>query len=403
MASFSIGCMTCSSIVARCMDRTRKLKRLTIILLTTSIVGNILYTITYSVWFPIFGRLLCGMTNTIRSCYMGEISRTHRKEEFTKIITLYEIAGNIASAISPVTPALFAFMHFNITAGWVIRQENAIGLILACMTTLLLVYSVIFLKDLSVDPVFPEIQKKHFPNQMVAASNNNNNNNDNNDNNNNNNNNNDTHLEDQGLLTFRDILQNDGIMVFLTYMFVSATQHYQLDLLTNMVAIMDFQYSISQYGIIVAIATALMCVSIYFIQKMMTSSLDTYFLSINNLVWIIIAQTLVSLSLWIKSWASNTLGFITVGLVVLLNYLHGTITIICVKQILFKLTPSHSASIIDSYRFNSLIAAVLIAFFTASYVFMVKDMIMPIYNLLSYLLIIYLIVYRKKYLKLLED
>lgn len=74
MASFSIGCMTCSSIVARCMDRTRKLKRLTIILLTTSIVGNILYTITYSVWFPIFGRLLCGMTNTIRSCYMGKIS-----------------------------------------------------------------------------------------------------------------------------------------------------------------------------------------------------------------------------------------------------------------------------------------------------------------------------------------
>ena len=254
------------------------------------------------------------------------------------------MAGNIASAIAPVTPALFTFMHFNIAPGWTIRQENSIGLTIACMTALLLAYSLIFLKDLSTDPIFPEIQKKHFPDQIIST------------------NTGTTESKNQKLLTFRDILQNGGLMVFLTYMFVSATEHYQLELITNMIAIMDYNYSIFQYGVIVTISVSI-CVITYFIQKVITSSFDAYFLSIHNLVWLIIAQTLVSLALWIKSWAPSVVCVITVGSVVLLNYLHGTVAVICVKQILFKLTPSHSASIIDSYRFNCLTAATLIAFF----------------------------------------
>eukprot|EP00111_Clytia_hemisphaerica_P020359 TCONS_00059973-protein len=49
-----------SFVCGRLMDKTRNMRGLVLNLVLFNIVGNILYTMTWSPWLPVIGRFVCG-------------------------------------------------------------------------------------------------------------------------------------------------------------------------------------------------------------------------------------------------------------------------------------------------------------------------------------------------------
>ena len=63
-----------SVIVGKYTDRTRDVRTVALILSFVNIVGNLLYVFPlFNNWLPIFGRILCGIPDGIKSAFVGEL------------------------------------------------------------------------------------------------------------------------------------------------------------------------------------------------------------------------------------------------------------------------------------------------------------------------------------------
>lgn len=61
-----------ANISAKYMDRTRNLRSIVICLLSCNIVGNLIYTSTFSPWCPVIGRFVCGFSAGTSVCFSGK-------------------------------------------------------------------------------------------------------------------------------------------------------------------------------------------------------------------------------------------------------------------------------------------------------------------------------------------
>lgn len=75
-------------IIGSIVDKTRRLKEMTCILLIFMIVGNLLYTVYFSIWCLIIGRLLGGLSMVLRSCIAGIIGK-HKMLFFISFFYLF--------------------------------------------------------------------------------------------------------------------------------------------------------------------------------------------------------------------------------------------------------------------------------------------------------------------------
>ena len=61
-----------SVIVGKYTDRTRDVRRVVLLLSFFNIAGNLFYVFPFYQWFPIFGRMLCGVPDGVKSAFVGE-------------------------------------------------------------------------------------------------------------------------------------------------------------------------------------------------------------------------------------------------------------------------------------------------------------------------------------------
>jgi len=62
MAAFYVSAIFANPILGKMMDQTRQLRTIMLSVLLLNVLGNFVYTISFSSWFPIVGRLLCGVS-----------------------------------------------------------------------------------------------------------------------------------------------------------------------------------------------------------------------------------------------------------------------------------------------------------------------------------------------------
>ena len=72
MAMYMTAAMTSVTVCGHYMDRTRNVRRIALVTLAILVIGNLVYTMTYSKWFPILGRFLCGINNGSRTSLAGK-------------------------------------------------------------------------------------------------------------------------------------------------------------------------------------------------------------------------------------------------------------------------------------------------------------------------------------------
>ena len=79
LTSMSISEASSNVLFGKYMDKTRNARFIMLFNLILSIVGNVLYTFRYSVWFLVIGRFLCGFGEATQPIACGEL----------KIVDLY--------------------------------------------------------------------------------------------------------------------------------------------------------------------------------------------------------------------------------------------------------------------------------------------------------------------------
>ena len=72
MGALQFASMISSTLIGKLVDRYRNLRIVVLYISNFNIVGNLLYVFPYFTWFPILGRLLCGVADGTRPAYQGK-------------------------------------------------------------------------------------------------------------------------------------------------------------------------------------------------------------------------------------------------------------------------------------------------------------------------------------------
>lgn len=150
IAGYSLSSTVFGMICGRWVDRTRKIKLYTICTLTFQIVGCLLYVVNFSVWYPLIGRLICGLGDPFPSVTSGEIIRIYDKEGSTRALWWLASIYSIGSMVGPIVTLFFKDIDLYI---WTIHvtQLNVIAIFMAGLLLLTLLSALFLLHDCSAE------------------------------------------------------------------------------------------------------------------------------------------------------------------------------------------------------------------------------------------------------------
>ena len=135
-------------ILARWVDRYRKVKLFTIIVLILQIIGIILYVIPTSVVYAMVGRFICGIGDPYTSVCSGEVVRIYNQEEGTSAIWWLAACYSLGFMIGPVFVFFFKNVDFYI-AGIHFNQLNSVGILVAGFLIIALIAVYFLIHDCS--------------------------------------------------------------------------------------------------------------------------------------------------------------------------------------------------------------------------------------------------------------
>ena len=72
MLAYSVSLLVSTPFIGNYIDRTRNIRRLILTTLMFSVLGNLIYTMSFSKYLPIVGRFLCGLNDGARSSLTGK-------------------------------------------------------------------------------------------------------------------------------------------------------------------------------------------------------------------------------------------------------------------------------------------------------------------------------------------
>ena len=173
---------------------------------------------------------------------------------------------------------------------------------------------------------------------------------------------------------------------------------FQLEIMVNMTAVYLFDWSILRLGITLAVTVAIIALLLLFAENnLLGNVMNIYFLYIFAFVSVMIANSLIAITVTLKPTSVYWQSFIVCLLLALSLFPYFASNAYC-RSIIFFVTPSHSASIVESYRLMVRQLSTALAFFLASYVYAVVSVVSLAYSVVSFFIIMLLLFwYRKKY------
>ena len=137
-----------SLILSRIFDKCRRLRLIFFIISIFTIVGNILYTIPLSPFLLLAGRFISGAGAAIQLIMMSELTRSYPPDEVVSKFTIISLAFAIGLTFGPCIN--FAFVHSDFWfLGVHIMFANGNGLVLTLLFMVLMIISMVFVRDLS--------------------------------------------------------------------------------------------------------------------------------------------------------------------------------------------------------------------------------------------------------------
>ena len=313
--------------------------------------------------------------------FTGEFSRVYKKKDLAKILSTAALLGITVMSLAPCSPIMFYGIHFKIGA-WSITQNNFIGIFLAILSSILLIISYFHLHNLTQDKNFDLLKDQILGNDKVKD------------------NDNTKKSTIPKLWSTKDVVTNWNLMFLLTTEAFLSFSYYQMDLVITMIAVKTYNWSIFYYGILTGIVTFCTSILLYNVQRrLLGNGLNIYFLYSLGFVLIALLESLLLMTseLNLKSFYSQ---MVALFLIITCNMVQGVGSTVYCRWLMFALTPSHSASIIESHRFMFCRVLASIGYFTSSYVFEMLWLLIPIYVCLCFLIVALYAVKKNDYIKL---
>ena len=282
----------------------------------------------------------------------------------------------------PIIPLLFLRIKFTIVNGWQITGNNFICLLLSVVNFVLLTVAYLFLSNLTIEPAFKLVAPEISPPSSVRPVR-------------------CTEPDDKvKLWTLKDILSRLDILFILIAQAVLVGAYCQLEQVVVMTAIEDFDFNLTQIALSTSIGVITSTIIIIFIEKkLLNSPNNIYFVFVESFASAIVVMTLINVTVAARNFASFPVLILVITLSIALNTLLYYGCSFCSRWIMFAIAPSHSASIVESHRFNYGTVLAVFAFFTSPYVFAVKFYATIGYVVVFSLIIVSLLVKRKFYLE----
>ena len=144
--------LLCSLIVGgklgRIVDRHRNIRKTFLICNTFVIIGNLIYTLHYSPWFIITGRLLAGLASPLRSVISGELARCYSPDELTRTLSVMGAAYMFGYLAGPIANLLCKDVNISIYT-WKLTFVNLPGIYMAVLFFIIQIINLFSLSDLS--------------------------------------------------------------------------------------------------------------------------------------------------------------------------------------------------------------------------------------------------------------
>lgn len=99
VSAYYISATIALPVVGALYDRTKRTKEIIITLNILEIVGNILYSVNVSKWFPLVGRFIAGLGDGFLACAIGEITHVYSKQDRTSMLSLLQL-GRVVGVFS---------------------------------------------------------------------------------------------------------------------------------------------------------------------------------------------------------------------------------------------------------------------------------------------------------------
>lgn len=146
-ASYLLSATAASLVVGRFVDHTRNVRCTFFIVNTLVIVGNIIYSLPFSIVLLIAGRILAGIAGSLRPVANGELVRCYESHELSKRISLMGMMYSIGFIMGPAVNFFFKTVKTNIGT-WVIDYTNSPTLFLAVMFAVMQVITYFMVYDI---------------------------------------------------------------------------------------------------------------------------------------------------------------------------------------------------------------------------------------------------------------
>ncbi|XP_065667602.1 uncharacterized protein LOC124807596 [Hydra vulgaris] len=160
---YPVGAIISLPLFGYLYDKTKRIKELLLVLNLFQIIGNVLYALHFSIWFPLVGRFISGMGDGFISCVSGELTQIYPPNTRLTILSLLEIGRVFGLMIGPSLNLVIEKENFKVN-GWVLDKTTLPGIAMACvwfineLMTLCCVYNI--RKEIEESSKFTNIDTK---------------------------------------------------------------------------------------------------------------------------------------------------------------------------------------------------------------------------------------------------
>ncbi|XP_066922872.1 uncharacterized protein [Clytia hemisphaerica] len=370
-----------ATFVGRYMDKTRNLRRITMMSALLSISGNIIYILPFSRYFPILARGLCGMADGIQPAMSGEFSRVYTKDELGKVLSIYHISASLVYAIAPSTPALFTDVQFHI-GPIEINQYNCVGLVLSIVLLLYAILAFINVTDLTKESGY-QIFIKRFKQENSTTKG-------------------DGHSGER-LWSLMDTVTNINLLSIILPDGFLGFVYSLMEVIINMVGLYNFSWSITRVSTLTCIGAIIFSTVMFlFQQRTLKGRYIFYFLFISCFSLAAMELSLLNISIQIPI-NSQALKMALFESCLGLNIIFGFGSTVYSKWLLFSLVPVNSKSYVESHRYIVAKVCCCTGFFTASFIYQQSFEWFTVLILCCFIIAFILLLRKNRFLRKIKD
>ena len=301
--------------------------------------------------------------------FTGEFSRVYKPDHLAAVLSRYTTISTLIMIIAPVSSPIFYGVNIQI-GWWKLTQYNFVALLLAIAALITTIVSYFKMSNLTIEPAY-KLVKSEF---VIKE---------------------DKQQTPIKLWTLKDIISDFELMIILVVECFIAYQG-QLQILTSIIAVSKFRLSIFCLAVTFALAAFILSIFLYVIEKTLLGDVrNIYYLYVLSFISTMFSCNLLTFNLFVDL-KGKVLQSLIVCIMLLFNYFPYFASTAYCRSLIFFITPSHSASIVESYRLTVQQLFSSIGFFSASYAFDYLAIVSINYCLIAFLIVMVLLLFLRQ-------